>query len=589
MSRIYSIIRFYLIFLQKARALLIGTPVIMTKHFIFCAVVLTICSTYAFSQTSLPPTTNAVPDSTDVTAEALNAQTAQLQQLQIQLQDLQKHLASVSSSVSEQAEQIAPLKEKLATTELEIKSTQEKTEKKYSEVKDANEMHINISWTLITGYLVMFMQAGFALVETGFTRAKNVAHTMMMNFMVYTIAMLGFWMCGFAFQFGATGATTSVSTVSSLGPNVPAVLNQQLGFWIGDKYFGLLGNSGYFLSGASLDGGIFTLFLFQMVFMDTAATIPTGAMAERWRFISFAIFSFCVGAFIYPIFGSWVWGGGWLAALGKNFGLGHGHVDFAGSSVVHMVGGVMALVGAKYLGPRIGKYNADGTPNPIPGHNLPMAVLGTFILAFGWFGFNPGSTLASTDPQIGIIATNTMLASAGGAVAAMTLAWIRIGKPDPSLSCNGMLAGLVAITAPCAFVDSWAAVTLGALAGIIMYFSVFFIEERLKIDDPVGAISVHGVCGAWGVISLGIFANGKYGDGWNGVAGNVKGLISGDPLQVVAELIGATTNFIYVSLTTLAVLFVIDKVFGGNRCTAEAEVEGLDGTEMGALGYTDVG
>jgi Amt family ammonium transporter len=428
------------------------------------------------------------------------------------------------------------------------------------------------------------------LVETGFTRAKNAAHTMMMNFMVYTLAMLGYWVCGFAFQFGGTGGDLSVSTVGSLGPNVAAVLNQELGFKIGDgdgaMKFGLIGGSGFFLGGNAFDAGIFTLFLFQMVFMDTTATVPTGAMAERWKFMSFSIFSFFVGALIYPIYGNWVWGGGWLAAMGHNWGLGHGHVDFAGSSVVHMCGGGLAIVGAKMLGPRIGKYNPDGTPNPIPGHNLPMAMLGTFILAFGWFGFNPGSTLSAMDTQIGIIATNTMLASASGAVGTMIFAWWRVGKPDPSLCCNGMLAGLVAITAPCAFVDAWAAVLLGAIAGIIMYFSVFFVEEKLKIDDPVGAISVHGVCGYWGVLSLGIFANGKYGDGWNGVNGKVAGLLYGDPKQLLAEFIGGLANIAFVWTMAFIVLKIIDLTVG-NRVPAEQEIEGLDIPEMGAFGYSN--
>lgn len=527
---------------------------------------------------------------------ANTAEDSTIQQLQAQLADLQNKLAAATASLSGQ---IAPLKEKVekaeqetAATAQDLQTTKTNTEKKYSEVKDSTALSINISWTLITGFLVMFMQAGFAMVETGFTRAKNVSHTMMMNFMVYSLGMLGFWVCGFAIQFGGTGGDLSVSTVSSLGPNVASALNTEWGFSLGEgdkkMVFGLMGGKGFFLSGDSYDAGIFTLFLFQMVFMDTAATIPTGSMAERWRFLPFAVFSFCVGAFIYPIFGNWVWGGGWLAAMGKNWSIGHGHVDFAGSSVVHMVGGVMALVGAWWLGPRIGKFNEDGTPNPIPGHNIPMAIVGTFILAFGWFGFNPGSTLASTDTQIGIIATNTMLASAAGAAAAMIIAWLRIGKPDPSLACNGMLAGLVAITAPCAFVDAWAAVLLGALAGVLMYFSVFFVEEKLRLDDPVGAISVHGVCGCWGVLSLGIFANGKYGDGWNGVAGNVKGVISGDPMQLVAEAIGAATNIIFVGSAALLVLFVIEKTLGGNRSKAEDEIEGLDGPEMGALGYTNV-
>ena len=521
-----------------------------------------------------------------------------IQQLQSQVQDLLTKLAAANAALSQQGAQLGPLKDKVDKTEQEaaalntdLTTTKANTEKKYADVRDSTALSINISWTLITGYIVMFMQAGFALVETGFTRAKNACHTMMMNFMVYTIAMLGFWVCGFAIQFGGTGDASgdiphSVSTVSSLGPNVAAVLNSELGFTVGGQYFGLLGNAGYFLHGASLDAGIFTLFLFQMVFMDTAATIPTGSMAERWKFLSFSIFSFFVGAFIYPVFGNWVWGGGWLAAMGKNWGLGHGHVDFAGSSVVHMVGGVMAIVGSKMIGPRIGKYNADGTPNAIPGHNIPMALLGTFILAFGWFGFNPGSTLASTDTQIGIIATNTMLASAGGAVAAMIIAWVRLGKPDASFSANGMLAGLVAITAPCAFVDAWAAVLLGAIAGILAYYSVFFFEEKLKIDDPVGAISVHFTNGFWGVISLGIFANGTYGDGWNGVPGKVTGLIYGDYKQLIAEFIGACTNIVWVGLSTFVILYIIGKLVG-NRVSAEDEVAGLDIPEMGALGYSN--
>lgn len=546
-------------------------------------------STFVLAQSTVPvaPPAGQAAGSGNLTP----AENAAIQTLTARITELENKNSQLSSTVDSQNTKLAAVQDQVVKTQqltsTKLQDIQTSTDKKYNDVQSATDLSINISWTLITGFLVMFMQAGFAMVETGFTRAKNVAHTMMMNFMVYGIAMLGFWVCGFAFQFGATGAATSCSTVSSLGDNVKNVLNSQIGFSIGDKYFGLLGNSGYFLAGSSFDAGIFTLFLFQMVFMDTAATIPTGAMAERWRFLPFCLFSFCVGAFIYPIFGSWVWGGGWLAALGKNFGIGHGHVDFAGSSVVHMVGGVMAFAGAKYLGPRIGKYNADGTPNPIPGHNIPMAIVGTFILAFGWFGFNPGSTLASTDTQIGIIATNTMLASAAGAAAAMIIAWLRIGKPDPSLACNGMLAGLVAITAPCAFVDAWAAVLLGAIAGLIMYFSVFFMEETLKIDDPVGAISVHGVCGFWGVLSLGIFANGKYGDGWNGVTGTVKGIIAGDPMQFVAEFIGGMTNIIYVFSITWAVLWVVDKAVGGHRVSAEVENEGLDGPEMGALGYAN--
>src|SRR6266496_3058977 len=272
------------------------------------------------------------------------------------------------------------------------------------------------------------------------------------------------------------------------------------------------------------DVGVFTLFLFQMVFMDTTVTIPTGAMAERWKWTSFLVYGFFMSMFVYPLFANWVWGAGWLSQLGANFGLGHGHVDFAGSSVVHMVGGVAALAGAIVLGPRLGKFGRDGKPVAIPGHHIPMAIVGTFILAFGWFGFNPGSTLSGTDLRIGVVATNTMLASAAGAIAAMIVSQIWFKKPDLGLMANGMLAGLVAITAPCAFVNSFGAVVIGIVSGVLLVASVYFIEHKLKIDDPVGAISVHGVNGAFGVIAVGLFADGSYGAGLNGVATPVIGL-----------------------------------------------------------------
>jgi len=444
--------------------------------------------------------------------------------------------------------------------------------------KQANDLTVsaNIVWTLVTGFLVMFMQAGFALVETGLTRSKNVAHTMAMNFLVYSIGILGFWAVGFAFQMGGVGA------MSTFG-NDPT-LSSELTVTIAGHQLGLVGMKGFFLTLGNYTPGVAAMFLFQMVFMDTTATIPTGAMAERWKFISFVLFSFVISTLIYPIFANWTWGGGWLSQLGKSFGLGHGHCDFAGSSVVHMTGGVAALVGAKMIGPRIGKYNPDGSPNPIPGHNIPMALLGTFILAFGWFGFNPGSTLSGTDNRIAIIAVNTMLASASGAFGACVYVWVRFGKPDPTWLANGMLAGLVAITAPCAFVSAPAAVLIGAVAGVLVVLSALFIEQTLKIDDPVGAASVHGTCGAWGVISLGLFANGTYGEGFNGVDGPVKGLFAGDPSQLVAELIGVTVNFIYVGGMTALALWVIGKTLG-NRVSAEVEIAGLDIAEMGVDGY----
>src|SRR5438093_509740 len=343
-----------------------------------------------------------------------------------------------------------------------------------------NRVSINLMWTLITGFLVMFMQAGFALAETGFTRAKNVAHTMMMNFMVYAIGMTGYWIMGFALQMGGA------SPLATLGGT--GVLDGEFAISLFGKDFGLWGTKGFFLAGSTYDVGVFGLFLFQMVFMDTAATIPTGAMAERWKFSSFVIYGFFISMITYPLFANWVWGGGWLSQLGKNFGLGHGYVDFAGSSVVHMVGGVTALAGAMVLGPRLGKYNKDGSANPIPGHNIPMGVLGCFILAFGWFGFNPGSTLAGGDLRISVIAVNTMLASASGAIFAMFYMWGRYGKPDPSMMVNGMLAGLVAITAPCGFVSSFWAFVIGAISGALAswaFFKIYDVVFGMRVSPEV--------------------------------------------------------------------------------------------------------
>jgi Amt family ammonium transporter len=309
-------------------------------------------------------------------------------------------------------------------------------------------------------------------------------------------------------------------------------------------------------------------------------------MAERWTFKSFVFYAFFISALVYPLYANWVWGGGWLSQLGKNFGLGHGHVDFAGSSVVHLTGGVAAFVGAMVLGPRLGKYKADGTPNAIPGHHIPMAIVGCFILAFGWFGFNAGSSLAGGDLRIGVVAANTMLAGAAASFSSMMYMWLRYGKPDISMMANGMLAGLVAITAPCAFVTSVSAVTIGAVAGVLVCMSIFFIERVLKIDDPVGAISVHGVNGAWGVLALGLFADGTYGDGLNGVAGTVKGLFYGDTSQFFAQIIGTVTNIIFV----FVIMFVFFKVLNmivPLRVDPELEIEGLDQAEVAATAYPD--
>ncbi|HEU6436169.1 MAG TPA: ammonium transporter [Nitratidesulfovibrio sp.] len=449
---------------------------------------------------------------------------------------------------------------------------------KVADVVGHNRIAINMVWTLLCGFLVMFMQAGFALAETGFTRAKNAGHTMAMNMMIYGIGMLGYWICGFALQMGGVGGVLSLGGAGALANEFTVT--------IAGKDFGLFGTTGFFLSGDAYDAVIFSVFLFQMVFMDTTATIPTGSMAERWTFKSFVVYGFFISMFVYPLFANWVWGGGWLSALGKNFGLGHGVADFAGSAVVHMTGGVAAAAGAIVLGPRLGKFKPDGTPVAMPGHHIPMAIAGCFILAFGWFGFNAGSTLAGGDLRIGVIATNTMLASASGAFFSMMYMWMRYGKPDVSMAANGLLAGLVAITSPCAFVNSVAAVGIGAVAGILLCISVLFVEQTLKIDDPVGAISVHGVNGAWGVLSLGLFADGTYGDGLNGVEGTVKGLFYGDASQFMAQLVGVGTNIIFV-FTVMYVFFkLLDKVVP-LRVDPELELEGLDQAEVAVSAYPD--
>ena len=442
-----------------------------------------------------------------------------------------------------------------------------------------NKIAINIMWTLITGFLVMFMQAGFAMVETGFTQKKNVAHTMCMNFLIYAIGMIGFWICGFAIMFG--GALN----VANLGGSAGVIPHEYIIHMFGHD-FGIAGTVGYFLSSQYYDVGVFTLFLFQMVFMDTTATIPTGSMAERWTLKSFVVYGFFISMFVYPLFGNWVWGGGWLATLGSNFGLGHGHVDFAGSSVVHMVGGVAALAGAIVIGPRYGKYGADGSVKTIPGHNIPMAIIGTFILAFGWFGFNPGSTLAGGDLRISVVAVNTMLAGGSGALAALFFMYIKGGKADPGMIANGMLAGLVAITAPCAFVTSLSAVTIGVIAGVLVILAYNFIDTKLKIDDPVGAIAVHGVNGAWGVLALGLFADGSYGDGWNGVAGTVKGLFYGDTKQFFAQCIGTLTCFVFVFIVMYFFFKLLNKIIPLRSKEAD-EIAGLDIPETGVHGYVD--
>ncbi len=435
---------------------------------------------------------------------------------------------------------------------------------------------LNLAWVLVCGFLVMFMQVGFAMFETGFTRAKNAVNTMAMNLLIYPVGLFGFWIVGYALMMGG------VSNWPSLG--VASMSHRELAIAIGGHDYGLFGCAKFALVSVSHEPGSLAMFLFAVVFMDTAATIPTGAMAERWKFSAFFVYGLFMSMFLYPLFGNWVWGGGWLSQLGVNLGLGHGDVDFAGSSVVHMTGGITALAGVIVLGPRIGKFRRDGAIGLLPGHNIPMAVIGTLILAFGWFGFNTGSTLAASDPRIGIIAVNTMLASAGGALSAMLYLWHRYHKPDVPMACNGLLGGLVSITAPCAFVTPAAAVMIGVIAGLIVVASVLVIERRFRIDDPVGAISVHGVCGLWGALALGLFADGTYGEGWNGVAGPVRGLLYGDAGQFASQLIGVVVNMVVVFGLAWTFFRVVEHTIG-NRVSAETEWSGLDALEMGSEAY----
>jgi Amt family ammonium transporter len=468
---------------------------------------------------------------------------------------------------------------------------------------DSLTISANVLWVLIAGFLVFFMQAGFALVETGFTRYKNVAHTMLMNMMVFCIGAIGYWICGFAFQFGAVNYTypetalsaTQASPAWAFSPITLGAWGDSLtsGLVLADQW-GIIGLSGFFLQGITLSAaGIFAFFLFQMVFMDTAATIPTGSGAERIKFIGFVLMSLWVSMFIYPIIGNWVWGGGWLANLGRTMGLGNGAVDFAGSGVVHMTGGAVGLAVAMVLGPRIGRFNKDGSANTIPGHNLPMGILGTIILFFGWFGFNPGSALGIQGPFINLVslaAMNTLLAGAAGGISAMTYMWL-VGpsrKPDPGMSVNGILAGLVAITAPCAFVETWAAVVIGVIAGVIVCLASFALEKA-KIDDPVGAVPVHFFNGIWGVLAVGIFAAGNPDTAaWNGIDSPVTGLLYGGTSQIAAQLFEVVTIGVVVFALSYA-LFSVLKSVGLMRSRAEDEIAGLDIPEMGVPGYvTDV-
>ncbi len=403
------------------------------------------------------------------------------------------------------------------------------------EAIDLVQTHANFLWTLVAAALVFFMQAGFAMVEAGFTRAKNVINIMMKNLMDFSMGTLAFWAVGFGLMFGVSKT-------------------------------GFFGTSGFFLSDFTPDGDpwVLAFWMFQVVFAATAATIVSGAMAERTKFVGYLIYSVILSALIYPVFGSWAWGsllngGGWLENLG--------FIDFAGSTVVHSTGGWAALAGAIVIGPRLGKYTKDGQIRPILGHNIGLAALGVFILWLGWFGFNPGST-TTADKSIAMIFVNTNLAAATGAVFAMFVSWIKFGKPEAGMSLNGALAGLVGITAGCANVTPGSAILIGAIAGIIVVFSVVFFD-KIKIDDPVGAISVHGVCGAWGSLAAGLFNMG-------GVTGKIIGV----------QLLGIGANFIWVFGTAFIMFKIIDKTMG-LRVSPEEELTGLDLTEHGGNAYPD--
>jgi Amt family ammonium transporter len=395
--------------------------------------------------------------------------------------------------------------------------------------------HANYLWTLIAAALVFFMQAGFAMVETGFTRAKNAVNIMMKNLMDFAMGSITFWAVGFGLMFGATST-------------------------------GWFGTTDFFLSGWTPDGDpwVLAFWMFQCVFAATAATIVSGAMAERTKFTGYLIYSALVCAFIYPIFGSWAWGSllngnGWLEKLG--------FIDFAGSTVVHSIGGWAALAGAIVLGPRIGKYDKNGEVRAIPGHNIPLAALGVFILWLGWFGFNPGST-TTADKSIAMIFVNTNLSAAAGAVLAMITSWVMFKKPDIGMSLNGALAGLVGITAGCANVSPTSSVIIGAIAGILVVLSVYLID-RLHIDDPVGAVSVHGVCGAWGTLAAGLFNMG------------------GPTLKIVTtQLIGIGAAFVWAFGAAFILFKAIDLTLG-LRVSEDEEMEGLDIGEHGATAYND--
>ncbi|ADI73982.1 ammonium transporter [Methanohalobium evestigatum Z-7303] len=421
------------------------------------------------------------------------------------------------------------------------------------------ETTLTFVWLILSGAIVFLMHAGFSLVEAGLTRSKNTANILMKNFMTISLGVLVYWAVGWAIMYGTDAA-------------------------------GLVGTSQFFLSGA--DNSLWNSWWFQMVFAATAATIVSGAVAERMEFKAYLIYAILMVALIYPVYGHWVWSGSELALLtgADSFivnAIGTSLHDFAGSSVVHAVGGYAALAAVIILGPRIGKFR-DGEPVAIPGHNLAYAFLGTLILAFGWIGFNGGSTLDATDAYMNLVIVNTFIAAAAGAVSAMLVTWVKTGKPDPSLTANGLLAGLVAITAPCGSVENWAALIIGTIGGIIVYAGVMFNENVLKVDDPVGAISVHGYSGSWGLLSVGIFSVGL----GNGIledavyAASVPGLIYGGVSQFLIQLVGVIVNIIWAFGASFFIFKIIDVIIG-TRVSEEDEITGLDTVEHGIEAYPE--
>jgi Amt family ammonium transporter len=418
-------------------------------------------------------------------------------------------------------------------------------------------MPVNMAWTLIAGFLVWFMQLGFAFLGSGLIRSKNNVNYWTKSFMDFCISSIGFWAFGFALMFGG----------SRVFPGL-------------DQGNAVIGYSGFFLSGTSYDVSTIMMWFFQMCFMATAATIVAGAVAERMKITAYLAYAFVIGAIVYPIFGKWVWGGGWLSTL-EVLGV-TGVKDFAGSGVVHAVGGLAAFIGAAMVGPRIGKFNKDGTPNAIKGHNLPFVVIGTFILFFGWFGFNPGSTLAATDLRISVIAVNTFLAGVTGAVVALYWTFAKTGKMDIVAGCNGALVGLVAITAPCAYVPPWASVVIGATAVPVLFFTAYLVERVFKVDDAVGAVPVHFGGGVWGLLMVGVFSDGTY--------GGVQGLITGHGGQLVLQLIDIIVLVAWVGITMTTTFWIIKKTIG-LRASRKEELNGLDIPEHGMEAYPkdDVG